>query len=116
MGAAFKARQQGKDFLLLEAAPQLGGCLRSIEKDGHTLDIGANSCAVSEDFENFLEALGLGDQVLRATAISKNRFLFHDGKVVSVGGLKDIFGASWLSLKGKWRFATSPFRKKGPFR
>ena len=113
MGAAFKARQQGKDFLLLEAAPQLGGCLRSIEKDGHTLDIGANSCAVSEDFENFLEALGLGDQVLRATAISKNRFLFHDGKVVSVGGLKDIFGASWLSLKGKWRFATEPFRKKG---
>lgn len=113
MGAAFKAHQQGRDFLLLEAAPQLGGCLRSFEKDGHTLDIGANSCAVSEDFERFLEALGLRDQVLKATSLSKKRYLFHDGKVVSVGGLKDIFGASWLSFKGKVRFATEPFRKKG---
>ena len=45
--------------------------------------------------------------------MSKKRYLFHDGKVVSVGGLKDIFRASWFSLKGKWRFATEPFRKRG---
>lgn len=113
MGAAFKAQRQGQDFLLLEAAPQLGGCLRSFEKDGHTLDIGANSCAISEDFEHFLAAIGLEKHVLKATALSKKRYLFHDGKVVSVGGLKDIFGASWLSLKGKVKFAAEPFRKKG---
>lgn len=113
IGAAFKAQQQGKKFLLLEARPQLGGCLRSFEKDGHTLDIGANSCAISEDFEHFLAAIGLEKHVLKATSLSKKRYLFHDGKVVSVGGLKDIFGASWLSFKGKVRFATEPFRKKG---
>ena len=113
MGAAFKAQQQGKKFLLLEARPQLGGCLRSFEKDGHTLDIGANSCAISEDFEHFLAAIGLEKHVLKATSLSKKRYLFHYGKVVSVGGLKDIFGASWLSFKGKVRFATEPFRKKG---
>ena len=84
-----------------------------MEVGGHTLDIGANSCAISEDFEHFLVHLGLEDKVIKATALSKKRFLFHDGKVVPVGGLKDIFGASWLSLKGKWRFATEPFRKRG---
>ncbi len=113
MGAAFKAHEQGHDFLLLEAAGQLGGCLRSVQKGPHTLDIGANSCAISEDFEHFLGQLGLEDKILKATALSKKRYLFHDGKVVSVGGFKDIFGASWLSLTGKWRFATEPFRKKG---
>lgn len=113
MGAAFKAHEQGHDFLLLEAAGQLGGCLRSVQKGPHTLDIGANSCAISEDFEHFLGQLGLENKILKATALSKKRYLFHDGKVVSVGGLKDIFGASWLSLAGKWRFATEPFRKKG---
>lgn len=113
MGAAFKAHEQGKKFLLLEASPQLGGCLRSVEVGGHTLDIGANSCAVTEDFEHFLSQLGLTDSVLKATALSKKRYLFHDWKVVSVGGLKDIFSASWLSLHGKWRFATELFRKKG---
>ncbi len=113
MGAAFKAHEQGHDFLLLEAAGQLGGCLRSVQKGLHTLDIGANSCAISEDFEYFLGQLGLENKILKATALSKKRYLFHDGKVVSVGGLKDIFGASWLSLTGKWRFATEPFRKKG---
>ncbi len=113
MGAAFKAHEQGHDFLLLEAAGQLGGCLRSVQKGPHTLDIGANSCAISEDFEHFLGQLSLENKILKATALSKKRYLFHDGKVVSVGGLKDIFGASWLSLKGKWRFATEPFRKKG---
>lgn len=113
MGAAFKAHERGEEFLLLEAAPQLGGCLRSVQKGGHTLDIGANSCAVSEDFEHFLGQLGLSEKILKATSLSKKRYLFHDGKVVSVGGLKDIFGASWLSFKGKWFFATEPFRKKG---
>jgi len=113
MGAAFKAQEQGQEFLLLEAASQLGGCLSSMEVGGHTLDIGANSCAISEDFEHFLVHLGLEDKVIKATALSKKRFLFHDGKVVPLGGLKDIFGASWLSLKGKWRFATEPFRKRG---
>ncbi len=113
MGAAFKAHEQGHDFLLLEAAGQLGGCLRSVQKGPHTLDIGANSCAISEDFEHFLGQLGLENKILKATALSKKRYLFHDGKVVSVGGLKDIFGASWLSLTGKWRFAIEPFRKKG---
>lgn len=113
MGAGFKAHGQGQDFLLLEAAPKLGGCLRSVHKGGHTLDIGANSCAISDDFEYFLGQLGLEHKILKATALSKKRYLFQDGKVVSVGGLKDIFGASWLSPKGKWRFATEPFRTKG---
>ncbi|MAZ97016.1 MAG: protoporphyrinogen oxidase [Flavobacteriales bacterium] len=113
MGAAFKAQEQGQEFLLLEAAPQLGGCLNSVEVGGHTLDNGANSCALSEDFEHFLVQLGLEDKILKATALSKKRYLFHDGKVVPVGGIKDIFGASWLSPKGKWRFATEPFRKRG---
>ena len=113
MGAAFKAHEQGEKFLLLEAATELGGCLRSFDVGGHTLDIGANSCAVSEEFEHFLDQLGLEDAVLKASALSKKRYLFHDGKVVSVGGLKDIFGASWLSFKGKVKFATEPFRKKG---
>lgn len=113
MGAAFKAHEQGQDFLLLEAAAELGGCLRSAQLGSHTLDIGANSCAITEDFEHFLGQLGLEESVLKATALSKKRYLFHKGKVVSVGGLKDIFGASWLSLQGKWRFATEPFRKKG---
>lgn len=113
MGAAFKAHEQGQDFLLLEAAAELGGCLRSAQLGSHTLDIGANSCAITEDFEHFLGQLGLEEAILKATALSKKRYLFHDGKVVSVGGLKDIFGASWLSLKGKWCFATEPFRKKG---
>ena len=31
MGAAFKAQEQGQEFLLLEAASQLGGCLSSME-------------------------------------------------------------------------------------
>ena len=63
MGAAFKAQEQGQEFLLLEAAPQLGGCLSSVEVGGHTLDIGANSCASSENFEQFLIHLGLKDKV-----------------------------------------------------
>ena len=113
MAAAFNAHERGKEFLLLETAAQLGGCLRSVQKGQHTLDIGANSCAISEDFEHFLGQLGLENKILKATALSKKRYLFHDGKVASVGGLKDIFGASWLSPKGKWRFATEPFRKKG---
>jgi oxygen-dependent protoporphyrinogen oxidase len=113
MGAAFKAQEQGQEFLLLEAAPQLGGCLSSVEVGGHTLDIGANSCASSENFEQFLIHLGLKDKVLKASNNSKKRFLFHDEKVVSVSGLNDIFSASWLSFGAKLRFACEPFQKKG---
>ncbi len=113
LGVACKANEQGQKFYILEAESKLGGCLRSMQMDGHTLDIGANSCAISEKFEHFLVQLGLEHAIIKATALSKKRFLFQDGKVVSVTGLKDVFRASWLSSKGKWRFATEPFRGKG---
>ena len=113
MGAAQKASEQGREFLVLEAASTLGGTLRSLEIHGHTLDIGANSCASSEDFEQFLSHIGLKDKILKANSLSKKRYLFHDKKVVSVGGLRDIIGASWLSLMGKLRIGIEPFRKRG---
>tara|TARA_B100000767_G_scaffold181085_1_gene168990 strand:+ start:9299 stop:10552 length:1254 start_codon:yes stop_codon:yes gene_type:complete len=113
MGAAQKASEQDREFLLLEAASTLGGTLRSLEIHGHTVDIGANSCASSEDFEQFLSHIGLEDKILKANALSKKRYLFHDKKVVSVGGLRDILGASWLSLKGKLRIGIEPFQKRG---
>ena len=113
MGAAQMASKQGREFLVLEAASAPGGTLRSLEIHGHTLDIGANSCASSEDFEQFLSHIGLEDKILKANALSKKRYLFHDKKVVSVGGLRDIIGASWLSLMGKLRIGIEPFRKRG---
>ena len=98
--------------LLIEAKSGLGGCLQSIDINGHTLDIGANSCVISEDFEAFLYHLGLKDEILKPTAQSKKRYLFNNNKIVPVRGIKDILGASWLSIGAKLRFASEPLHKK----
>ena len=113
MGAAFKARQQGQDFVILEGANSAGGMFRSKTVDGHTLDLGPNSCASSPAYEEFISYLGLGDQLMLATAAGKKRYLYQQNRVVPVGGLKDILGASWISLRGKFRFLSEPFRKRG---
>lgn len=114
MGAAFNAYKRQCEFLLIEAKSGLGGCLQSIDVNGHTLDIGANSCVISEDFEAFLYHLGLKDEILKATALSKKRYLFNNNKIVPVSGINDILGASWLSIGAKLRFASEPLHKKGP--
>lgn len=114
MGAAWKAREQGLNFQILESGPNAGGVLQSRQCEGHTLDFGANSCATSPTYLKFLEFLGLSDQLIIATAASKKRFLWQTTGIASVGGLKDILFANWLSASGKWRLFTEPFRKKGP--
>lgn len=114
MGAAWKAREQGLNFQIVEAGPSAGGVLQSQQNQGHTLDFGANSCATNDTYLKFLEFLGLSDELMIATAASKKRYLWQSTGIASVGGLKDILLAPWLSRGGKWRLFTEPFRKKGP--
>lgn len=113
MGAAWKAKSEGLRFAVFEAGERAGGVLQSQMVDGHLLDYGANSCATSPQYLEFLAHLGVQDQLVEATAASKRRFLWQAPGIRAVGGLKDLLFADWISGRGKRQLFSEPFKPRG---
>lgn len=83
MAAGLKLARSGHSVLLLEAAPQLGGCLSPIQKDGYSFDTGLHyvgELAKGDKLWKALDEIGLAD---RAEFIELNedaidRYVFPD--------------------------------------
>ena len=115
MGAAWKAREEGLTFAVVEAADRAGGVLETVHLDGHTLDLGANSAAASPLLDAFLDHLGLAEQKREARPVGKNRFLWQDTGVEAVKPSPfALLGAKWLTGRGKRALFFEPLRRRGP--
>jgi len=112
LSIAYELEQKGIPYEILEAAPHAGGMMKSLHMDGYELDAGPNSLAASPELIEYINRLGLQDQVLEATAVSKNRFLVRNNKLhaVSPHPLK-ILSSDYISGAAKWRLFTERFRK-----
>lgn len=112
MGAAYALKTKGVDFLILESNENAGGVLKSIDMDGYTLELGANTAAINSEYLAFLESLELYLEAPKAAA--QRRFLWQESGLVEVkNSISSILKAPWLSRKAKWALITEPFRKKG---
>jgi len=83
MAAALNVAQHGRAVLLLEAAPNLGGCLSPLQKDGYSFDVGVHylgELAEGDKFWKALDEIGLADRAnfveLDPDAI--DRYVFPD--------------------------------------
>lgn len=70
---------------VFEAAPQVGGNLRTAHDDGFTVEWGPNGFLDSEPATLALASrVGLADEVLRSEDAARHRFIFHAGKLREV--------------------------------
>ncbi|MEE2750200.1 MAG: protoporphyrinogen oxidase [Myxococcota bacterium] len=102
------------EVTVLEAGPRLGGKLHSEHVDGAVLEAAANGLLNAEpSVGRLVERLKLESQVILAT--EGERYVFFQGRMQAIPtSPPTLLTKGFLSLCGRLRLLTEPFRTCGP--
>ncbi len=79
---AWRLEKAGNDLCMLEAAPSVGGCSQTKQKDGFLLEQGPFNVMVRDpSFEAMLDDVSDSARVIPADASSKMRFIYRRGRL-----------------------------------
>jgi oxygen-dependent protoporphyrinogen oxidase len=117
LATAFRLKQLRPDvsIAVLESRVRAGGNIGTENHDGFVVETGPNGFLDrTPDVPDLCRDLGLADRLVAASeAARKNRFLFLNGKLKQMpGGPLGLLASPLLSLRGKWKLFTEPFRKR----
>lgn len=117
LATAFRLNQLRPDISLtvLEYRERAGGNIGTENHNGFVVETGPNGFLDrTPDVPNLCRDLGLSDRLIAASeAARKNRYLFLNGKLQKMpGGPLGLLASPLLSLGGKWKLFTEPFRRK----
>lgn len=122
LATAYELRQRaaripgGLDVRLVEAAPRLGGNLRTERDAGYRVEWGPNGFLdnVPETLD-LVRRLGLQGELCPSDAAAARRFLFRNGRLhLLPGGPGSFLTCPVLSLSGRLRVLGEPFAAKHP--
>lgn len=116
LAAAWRLGHAGADVTLIEQSDRTGGAVRSERRDGFLCEAGPNSMLLkSQQAEDFLDELGLSNEIVDADPVANKRFLVKNGRVLplpmSMGG---GITTPLYTLGGKFRLLAEPFIKAAP--
>lgn len=100
---AYELQKKQIPYILLEASHHVGGAIRSERKDdGTLLEHGPNSLLCNNEVKDFIDELGLTDELVISNDVSKNRFIIKNKKLTKVPQhpIKLIF-SNFFSFKTK---------------
>jgi protoporphyrinogen/coproporphyrinogen III oxidase len=105
LSAAYRLRRSGVEAVVLEAAPDVGGKIKSERTDGFLVEHGPNGFLDSRvAVVRLARDVGLGGRILHASDAAKDRFLFVDGHLKAVPSSPPAFLTSdILSVRGRLR-------------
>lgn len=102
-------RRRGADAVVLEAAEEPGGVIRSVRREGRLLDLGPQRTRLVLPVERLVEELGLGDDLLRAPA-GLPLFIWRGRRLREVPrSLPELVKTDLLSPAAKLRVLAEPF-------
>ncbi len=113
---AWGLRSRGRDVVLLEAGPRLGGNIETRERDGFLIEAGPNSFLDKEPATRELAAaLGLEGRIRPGEASAKRRYLYTRGRLRLVPSSPPAFLRSdVLPLGARLRVVAELFSGRGP--
>ncbi len=122
LATAFELRQRadrvggGLEVRVLEAAPRLGGNLRTEHVDGYRVEWGPNGFLDNVPATlDLVRRLGHGNDLVRADAAAARRFLFRDGRLhLLPSGPASFLASPLLSVAGRLRVLGEPLARKHP--
>ena len=121
LAAAYELHQRGASFVLLDAAPRLGGVIRTELVDGFTLDAGPDSLLVQKPAAiRLCDELGLGRRLVpmlepRTAYVLRDRLLpIPEGSVLGIPtAIAPWVTSRLLSPAAKLRMAAEVFIPRG---
>jgi oxygen-dependent protoporphyrinogen oxidase len=108
---AHELARRGRDFLVLEAAPEPGGVMRSIRLGGRVLELGPQRTRLTSQLVALVEELGLGDELITAPA-DLPLLVFRSGKLRRVPfSAREALTTNLISWPGKARVLLEPLTR-----
>lgn len=113
--AAFWLARAGADVTVLEAAPFVGGTMRTVKSDGWLVETGPNSALETTPlFGHMFEALGIAAERRYAHASSNRRYILRGGALHPIPMSLGAFLSTKLWTPGaKLRLLKEPFVGRG---
>lgn len=113
---AHRLRSRGKDAILLEAGPRLGGNIESRQRDGFLIEAGPNSFLDREPATRELAAgVGVEERIRSADPAAKARYLYTRGKLRAAPSSPPAFLKSdILPLGARLRVVAELFTGRAP--
>ncbi len=116
LATAWYLRKAGRDVRLLEKNPAVGGCMRTLCREGFLLEQGPFNVLVRDPaFEQLLDDLGDGIEVEPAEPDATMRYLYLGGRLVPLpSGPASLVTSRFLSASGKMRLLAEPICARRP--
>lgn len=117
LAAGVHLLEKGCQVRIFEASDRVGGWIKTTRVDGYQLEWGPNSFLPgSENLFRLVQAAGIDDSVVHASPRSRNRYLWHSGKLRALpGSLFQFLFSDALPLTTKVRMLAEPFISRGKF-
>jgi protoporphyrinogen/coproporphyrinogen III oxidase len=108
---AWKLLKSQKNVLLVEAADQMGGHIRTLEKDNHRYETGPHSFMGSSEYVwKLTEELNFQKHVEEASPDGKYRYIYKDGSLMPLPmNVTSFLTTKLLRPSGKFRLSLEPF-------
>lgn len=113
--AAHRLRQAGCSVQLFEAGDRAGGTVRTVRRDGWTIDTGAVTLAEpTGEVAELLAAAGATAALVAPAVGAARRYLVHRGEAVAVPtSTAEMLATPLLSVPGRLRMLKEPFVARG---
>ncbi len=110
--AAYTLHKAGVPVVVLEASDQVGGVIRSSQKNGFLIEHGPHTFqSTASELMMLCESLGLTPQA--AAPLGKQRFIWWHNKLCALPtNLFSFLTTPLLSANAKWRLLQEPFQPK----
>ncbi len=109
--AAFELKEKNIDCTVFEASDRVGGCIKTVHKDGFLVECGPNSILDTHpDLGHLIARLGLDGNKLLPNQAAMNRFIVRDGQPVALPTSPSAFiKSNAFSTPAKLRLLREPF-------
>ncbi len=114
LSLAYKLKQAGKDFILLEADSEVGGKIKSRQKASYTYELGPNTVLINNGaIKELIDELGLKNQIIEPDEQAiKSRFVLKNGNIEAIpNSLKSTIKSNLFGWATLGNILAEPFKK-----
>lgn len=112
---AYRLRQKGVNFCLIEHSERLGGQIQTFRRDGFVYEAGPSTGLVSKtEVVDLFDELGGDSLVQYARPVAQRRLIGYKGRFCPLpSGLMSAIATPLFSWRDKFRILGEPWRKAG---